>query len=90
MQATEFLLDVCEISKTQVDYILPDYDKVMTYENDDVEEKFIEEFNVSKQEAHAIFVETKKFLYLAHVGHAMGQDIMITDGFVAQVESETR
>lgn len=79
MEVEEFISQVNELNKKVEDVILPHYNKIIAYENNDVIEKFRTNFDVSESEAKDIFKETLKFLYLAHVGHSKGEDAIISD-----------
>ena len=79
MHVNDFIANVQEIALQNGTHVLPKYEDIQLYRNDDVIEKFIDEFKVTKEEASEIFSETLKFLYFAHIGHSIGQNAIITE-----------
>lgn len=48
------------------------YNSIINYKNEDVIERFIDKYNIDENEALSIFEETKKWLWLCHMG-AIGE-----------------
>ena len=79
MQAEDFLTEILTKKPSSDEIIMPDYFQIKQYKNQDVIEKFRTKFNIDEDEAQDLFNETIKYLYVAHIGHAKGQDISISE-----------